>query len=209
MRIKRCLLLCLLPALMLFSESGKVISIADGDTCTVLTSSREQIKIRLAGIDTPEKSQAYGTKAKQALSSKIYNKTVRIAGQSKDRYGRVIADIYVGKRWVNLEMVKEGWAWHYKRYSKDSQLAAAETQAKKLKKGLWKDSDPTPPWDYRRGGSSSGSKSSVKKAAAVTGYWLNTSSNKRHNSNCRNYHNTKRGRPCGPYEGSACGLCGG
>ena len=192
-------------ALSVLGYPAKVISIADGDTCTVLTANNEQVKIRLAGIDTPERSQAYGAKAKKALSDKIFGKTIEVKAQNKDRYGRTIADLYVGSRWINLELVAEGWAWHYKHYSKDKKLAEAEIRARSSKKGLWRDKSPTPPWEYRRGGS----KSKSQSQPAITGYWLNTSSDKRHNSNCRNYKNTKRGRPCSVNEGSACGLCGG
>ncbi len=128
----------------------------------------------------------------------------------KDRYGRTLGDIYLGERWINLEMVSEGYAWHYKAYSKDKKLAAAEVVARKGKKGLWADSDPVPPWEYRKAGSkSTSSKSDTSKPKAVTGYWLNTSSGTRHNSNCRYYENTKRGKPCGKAEGRPCGTCGG
>ena len=189
---------------------GKVISIADGDTVTVLTTDKQQIKIRLSGIDTPERSQAYGTKAKQALSSKIFGKTVNVKDHGKDRYGRTIGDIYLGNRWINLEMVEEGFAWHYKQYSKNQKLAQAEVNARRALKGLWVDSSPIPPWEYRRGAKSGSSKASGKSQdKAITGYWLNTSSGSRHNSNCRYYENTSKGRPCGEKEGKPCGICGG
>ena len=200
-----------LCALSAFGFQAKVVSIADGDTCTVLTAQNKQIKIRLAGIDTPEKSQAFGTKAKQALSSKIFGKTIEVKAQTKDRYGRTVADLYIGKRWINLELVAEGYAWHYKQYSKDKRLAQAEVKARSSRKGLWSDKNPTPPWEYRKGGArgSTGQGQSKVQALPITGYWLNTSSNKRHNSNCRNYRNTKRGKNCSKNAGSPCGICGG
>lgn len=91
-------------------------------------------------------------------------------------------------------------------YSKDKRLADAEVDARKAKRGLWADSDPVLPWEYR----SSGKKASgASDRANITGYWLNTSSGVRHNSNCRNYENTKRGKLCGKTDGRPCGICGG
>ena len=203
-----CLLL--LTSLSSIAFKGKVVSIADGDTITVLTPNNQQVKIRLSGIDTPEKSQAFGTTAKQTLSSKIFGKTIEVKDHGQDRYGRTIGDIYLGKRWINLEMVKEGYAWHYKQYSKDQKLAEAELEARRALKGLWVDSSPIPPWKYRKGTKSASSKASGKsKDKAITGYWLNTSSGSRHNSNCRYYENTSKGRSCGKKEGKPCGICGG
>jgi endonuclease YncB( thermonuclease family) len=199
-----------------YGLTGKVISIADGDTLTVLTANKQQIKVRLSGIDTPEKAQAYGTKAKQALSTKVYGKVVEVKDHGKDRYGRTIGDIYLGKRWINLEMVQEGWAWHYKAYSKDERIAQAEQKARTARKGLWAEANPTPPWDFRSaqrsGSSSAGSSSGASEKQiddATMSYWLNTSSNVRHNSGCRYYKNTKKGRACRKDEGKACGICGG
>ena len=150
--MKQAILILTLCALSAFGYPAKVISIIDGDTVHVLTADKQQIKIRLAGIDTPERSQAYGTNAKQALSEKIFGKTVEVKAQTKDRYGRTVADLYLGERWINLELVAEGWAWHYKYYSKDKRLADAEVKARKARAGLWSDGNAVPPWDYRRGG---------------------------------------------------------
>lgn len=200
------LFICLLLFVNSFAHglTGKVVSIADGDTLTVLTADKQQVKVRLSGIDTPENNQAYGTKAKQALSSKVFGKTVRVQDNGQDRYKRTLGDIFLGDRWINLELVEEGYAWHYKAYSKDKRLAQAEVQARQAKRGLWADSNPVPPWEFRRGGKKAGSNDK-----AVIGYWLNTSSGVRHNSNCRNYENTKRGRACGKDDGRAGGCCGG
>ena len=126
--------LCASPEALAFL--GKVIAVADGDTVTVLTQDNQKVKIRLAGIDTPERSQAFGQKAKQAISSKIFGKTIEIKEETIDRYGRTVANLYLGSRWINLEMVEDGFAWHYKKYSKDRKLASAEVEAKQLRKGL-------------------------------------------------------------------------
>ena len=130
--------------------TGKVTRVIDGDTIVVLDAAKTEHKIRLAGIDTPEKAQAYGSKAKQALSEQIFGKTVTVTYSGKDRYGRIIGDVYWGKHWINLEMVAAGWAWHYKQYSDDERLADAETVARKRHHGLWRDKEPVPPPLYCR-----------------------------------------------------------
>ncbi|MDH5727952.1 MAG: thermonuclease family protein [Gammaproteobacteria bacterium] len=156
--IKRTLLMfvCLLQLLATNTHAalltGKVVGISDGDTITILTSEKEQIKIRLAEIDTPEKKQPYGQKAKQALSDKIYNQNVSVKVQTKDRYGRVIGHIYLGQRWINEEMIKDGNAWVYRQYSKSKHLLSLEQQAKAAKRGLWAlpESQRQPPWEWRK-----------------------------------------------------------
>ena len=129
---------------------GKVVSIADGDTVTVLDAEKVQHKIRLHGIDAPEKSQAFGTKSKERLSEKIGEKEVVVKWKEKDRYGRVLGEIYLGDRHINLEMVQDGLAWHYKQYSKSKELAQAEVEARNAKTGLWADKSPVPPWEFRK-----------------------------------------------------------
>jgi endonuclease YncB( thermonuclease family) len=188
-----------------FAESfvGKVIKATDGDTITVLRNdgaNKISVKVRLAGIDTPERSQDYGSKAKSALSSKVFGKTVTIRYSEKDRYGRTIGDVYLGDAWINLQMVSEGFAWHYKHYSKDKQLAAAETNARASRKGLWADpKSPVPPWEFRRGKRTSKAKAKAPESGGLR--WLNTSSGSRHNQGCTYFKNTKRGRMCGPNGG--------
>lgn len=129
---------------------GKVVSITDGDTITVLDADKVQHKIRLQGIDAPEKKQAFGTKSKDALSEKIGEREVLIAWKDKDRYERVLGEVYLGKRHINTEMVREGWAWHYKQYSKSTELAEAEDSAREKRLGLWADKEPIPPWEFRK-----------------------------------------------------------
>jgi endonuclease YncB( thermonuclease family) len=129
---------------------GKVVSIADGDTITVLDADKVQHKIRLEGIDAPEKGQAFGTKSKEKMSELVGEKEVVVKWSKKDRYERILGDVYLGDRHINLEMVREGMAWHYKQYSKSKELAEAEDEARKAKKGLWADKSPEPPWEYRK-----------------------------------------------------------
>jgi endonuclease YncB( thermonuclease family) len=116
-----------LPADPPHSFDGKVVKIADGDTITVLLD-KTQHKIRLEGIDAPEKGQAYGTKARQALADKVFGETVRVDWKKRDRYGRIIGRVYLGNRDIALEMVKDGFAWHYKRYSKEAAFANAQKE---------------------------------------------------------------------------------
>ena len=129
--------------------TGRVVGVADGDTATIL-SGRTRYKVRLAEIDAPEKRQAFGMAAKKALSAKIFGQTVRVVWTVRDRYGRTVGTIYLGERWINREMVAEGWAWHYRAYSKSQNLADAERAARVKRLGLWADDHPTPPWEFRR-----------------------------------------------------------
>lgn len=133
--------------------SAKVIKILDGDTMEVLLN-KTPIKIRLEHIDCPEKrgSQPFGNTAKQALSDLCFNKEINFDFNSKsDKYGRKIAVIYLKNGLnINKEMIKLGMAWHFKKYSKDQTYAQLEKEARSKKIGLWKDPNPTPPWEWRK-----------------------------------------------------------
>jgi endonuclease YncB( thermonuclease family) len=129
--------------------NGKVVAVADGDTITVLDAQHRQHKVRIDGIDSPESGQAFGNNAKQSLSQKIFGKTVRVTWESQDRYGRILGDVYLGERDIGREMVKEGFAWHFKKYNSESELAKAEAEARRSKAGLWRDKDPIAPWSFR------------------------------------------------------------
>ena len=115
-----------------FEFAGKVVGVADGDTITVLYGKKEY-KIRFQHIDCPESSQAFGSKAKQTLSAKVYGKIVSVKWTEKDRYERILGDVYIGKRGINAEMVNEGLAWHCKFFSKDASIAAIEAKARAAK----------------------------------------------------------------------------
>ena len=162
MTILHCTRIWLIVAALLVAHSsvadtltGRVVRIADGDTVTVLDTSNKQFKIRLMGIDAPEKKQAFGSKSKQALSALVFNKQVSVEYSKKDRYGRTLGKIFVDGVDANLEQVKTGMAWHYKKYQNEQSVedrslyAQAEEQARAAKSGLWADTTPTPPWDWR------------------------------------------------------------
>ncbi len=128
---------------------GTCISVHDGDTLRVKTAS-ETLKIRLQGVDTPEISQTDGQAARQFAYDLTNEKAVTVYSFGKDRYGRTLGIVECEGKNLNLELVKAGWAWHYKYYSDDPELAAAETAARKAGLGIWKNENPQAPWDYRK-----------------------------------------------------------
>jgi endonuclease YncB( thermonuclease family) len=132
--------------------TAKVVGIKDGDTVVVLDSLNNQITLRLAEVDCPEKSQPFGTKAKQFTSDQIYLKTIKYVVTDTDRYGRSIAMIYydVDNKYLSAEIIKAGMGWHYKRYSTSKELAQFEDNAKKNKIGLWIDNNPIEPSEWRK-----------------------------------------------------------
>jgi len=136
--------------------TGRVVGISDGDTLTLLDESRKQHKIRLAGIDSPEKGQPFGDYCKKSLSDLAYDRTVTIESNKRDHYGRVIGKVLVDGQDVNLEQVRRGCGWHYKKYQNEQPLEdrlsynAAQDSARAAKVGLWADKDPVPPWDWRK-----------------------------------------------------------
>jgi micrococcal nuclease len=209
------LIVALLTTLIAVSSAddfeGKVIGIADGDTVTVLRE-REPVKVRLDGIDAPEKRQSFGTKSKDALAGLVFGKAVTVQSKGTDRYGRTLGVISVNGVNVNQQMVAGGWAWHYKQYSSDQTLSQLELRAKAAQSGLWADANSLPPWEFRSRqpiGSTSAESPSPSTSTGVGGYWLNTASSVRHNTQCQHYRNTSRGRACTASEGKACGICGG
>lgn len=149
------ILFVLLSINSIFSQStfvAKVIGVKDGDTVVVLDSLNNQTTLRLAEVDCPEKSQPFGTKAKQFTSDQIYLKTIKYVVTDTDRYGRSIAKIYYDEdnKYLSAEIIKAGMGWHYKRYSTSKELALFEDNAKKNKIGLWIDNNPIEPWEWRK-----------------------------------------------------------
>lgn len=143
-------LVLLSTSLVAETITGKVISVADGDTITILVDKIKH-RIRLAEIDAPElKGQPYGKASKAHLSALVHNKLVLVEYTKKDRYGRLIGTVTSQKVNVNEAMVKAGLAWHYKFYSKSKILSTMEKKAKADKAGLWKQNKPVAPWTFRR-----------------------------------------------------------
>lgn len=214
--------------------TGKVIGVTDGDTLTLLVD-KIKYKIRLEGIDAPENGQSFSAKARHALTTKVFEKQVRVEVTGQDKYGRTLGWVYLDDVNVNEWLVSHGWAWQFKEYNQDERLATMEAEAREAKAGLWAEENALPPWEYRArqklpapvagpakpkipettklptpsASPAPAPKVDTPKPAATAKFWLNTKSNVRHNPRCQYYNNTKAGRFCGPNEGSACGKCGG
>lgn len=149
MKIIRIIFLVLFPIFCNAQLVGKVVSIADGDTFTMLVNS-QQIRIRLHGIDCPEKGQDFGNVAREFLSGYVFSKVVTVQEMATDRYGRTIGLVTIDGVNVNEKLLEAGLAWHYRQYDKNPDWAKLEAKAKKEKKGLWIQLNPIPPWDFRR-----------------------------------------------------------
>lgn len=155
-RVIGCLGVAIIVALgnsaMAATLAGRVVSVADGDTVTVLEATNQQFKIRLAGIDAPEKRQAFGQRSKQSLSGMVMGRDVRLEYEGRDRYGRIVGKILVDGRGACLAQVRSGMAWHYKKYQADQSpadrvaYAAEEDGARSRREGLWSDPYAEPPW---------------------------------------------------------------
>ena len=143
--------LSLASSLLAADFTAKAIGVSDGDTITVLYQGYPQ-KIRLEGIDCPEKAQAFGQRAKQFTSDLAFGRVVTIRGlEKRDRYDRILGEVILPDgRSLNHELLRAGFAWWYRKYSHDLQLGRMESEARRAKHGLWVDRDPIPPWDWRR-----------------------------------------------------------
>ena len=134
------------------THTGQVIAITDGDTIKILTHAKQQIKVRLADIDTPERGQPYGRKARQVLGDKIHRRQVEVEEVTTDRYQRLVGRIFLDGRNINAEMVEDGAAWVYRKYSDDPHLLELERQAREQGRGLWalQPDQRLPPWEWRK-----------------------------------------------------------
>lgn len=149
---------------------GRVVGLADGDTLTLLTAERRQVRVRLGEIDTPESRQPYGTRAQQILSGLVFGKDVRIVVHDTDRYGRTVGRVYAGPLDVNAEMVRQGAAWVYRQYSRDPELLRIEAEAKASRRGLWAlpEAERTPPWEWRAARREGGTGQNVEASPTPT-----------------------------------------
>lgn len=130
--------------------TGKVIGVADNDTINVLTDQNRVIRVRFNGIDTRERGQPFANNAKQFVSDAVFGKPVTKVDHGADRYDRTLGDFIHNEKNLNLDIVTAGLAWHYKKYSGDEQLAAANRRARAIGKGLWSDPRQVAPWDLRK-----------------------------------------------------------
>jgi micrococcal nuclease len=138
-------------ALAVTEYQGKVIRVMDGDTIEVLHNTRPE-RIRLSGIDCPEKGQGFGNRAKQSASQLAFGKEVTLQTHGHDKYGRTLAEVLLPDGMnLNQELVKQGWCWWYRKYApRDRVLEGLERDAREAKKGLWADPQIVPPWEWRR-----------------------------------------------------------
>jgi len=136
--------------------TGRVVRVTDGDTIVVLGPGNAQHKVRLQGIDAPERGQAYGTKSKEHLSDSVAGKFVVVEYSKRDRYERILGKVLLGGEDMNLEQIEAGLAWHYKKYQNEQttvdrvKYSDAEREARMERHGLWHDANPVPPWEYRQ-----------------------------------------------------------
>lgn len=126
------------------------MAVADRDTLTLHGDGNAQARIRLHGIDAPERGQPFSQRAKQELSDLVFGKIVEIEDLGQDRYGRTIGRVFVGEIDVGQRLVEQGLAWHYTRYDDSAALSQAEEKARKAKRGLWQEREPVPPGEWRK-----------------------------------------------------------
>lgn len=195
-RLKFLILVLLLicsPCLC-WAWQGKVVGVSDGDTITVMHEGKGE-KVRLYGVDCPEKHQDFGQKAKQFTSDLVFGKTVDVKPMDTDRYGRTVGIVSYDGVSLNAELIRSGHAWVYRQYCREPRCKEwefIEAKAKDEKNGLWSIPNPIPPWDFRHNGRSGQSEGQLQRRAEnqpQTGiiYHGNTSSKVFHGPECRHY----------------------
>ncbi len=139
----------LAPILAYAEFVGKVVGVIDGDSLRVMHDGTAE-QIRLLGVDCPERRQPFGTRAKEYTEELAFGQDVTVHGDKRDRYGRRLAEVILSDgRSLNQELIKAGWAWWFRKYSKDLRLAELERHARDAKRGLWAEARPVPPWEWR------------------------------------------------------------
>jgi len=194
-RFSFALLTVTLSTTLCWAWQGKVVGISDGDTIKVLHNGKEE-KIRLYGIDTPEKGQDFGRKAKKFTSDAVFGKTVNVKPVDTDRYGRTVGIvIYAGGTMnLNAELIRAGYAWVYDQYCKRPECKVwdfIEAKARDEKNGLWTMSNPVPPWEFRKNGNSNHVSAVVSEPTSEQTsvvYHGNVSSHVYHAPGCQHYN---------------------
>ncbi|HEY4698486.1 MAG TPA: thermonuclease family protein [Gallionella sp.] len=144
------LLACTAVAAYAGQFTGKVIAVFDGDTVLVARSNGPPVKVRLAEIDAPEKAQQGGMASRKSLSELVLHKQVSVNSQATDSYGRLVAHLAVDDKSVNEEQIRHGMAWEYSNYHSNKTYIALQSEAQQARRGLWAQSNPTPPWEWRK-----------------------------------------------------------
>lgn len=180
-------LLLLLCAQALGATEGRCLRVSDGDTITIAAEGRKE-KVRLIGIDAPELRQEGGPEARQYLAKRILNRRVKVEGETRDRYGRLLGTVYLGEENINLSLVREGHAWDYRAYSAGPAYTRAERAARAARRGLWAQQNAVAPWNYRKAERSARRPATPapRPEAATALYWV-SNSGKTHNRSCRHF----------------------
>ena len=187
------LIFCLLITVQASAFDGRIVKVTDGDTVDVLDTSNKLTKVRLYGIDAPEKKQDFGQKSKQFVLDIVAGKTVSVEAIDTDRYGRTVGVVHIGNTVLNAEILKSGLAWYYEKYCKSSfcgEWQQIESQARSSKIGLWSIPNPQAPWDFRHGKKESGvtDNDNIKQdSVSVGNFHGNVSSKKFHKQGCKHY----------------------
>lgn len=173
--------------------TGTVVSVADGDTITILSNNNQETKIRLYGIDTPEKAQPFGQKAKNFTASLTAGKQATVKVYDTDRYGRSVGVVFINSTNINEAILDNGLAWQYRKYCKASfcnDWLKKEEYARSFVFGLWAERNPTPPWEWRKSNRGKSAKSSyvVPTATASGNYHGNRRSHVFHGPSCQHYN---------------------
>ena len=160
-----CITLLLATSAANADVRGRVVSVHDGDTLTVLIDHR-QVRVRLTDIDAPERGQPFGTRSRESLSDLCFGKTAALDVRGQDRYQRTLAQVTCAGTDANAEQVRRGYAWTFVRYARPgSPLLALENEARAAHRGLWQDPAPVPPWDWRRNGRQSARSSGARSGS--------------------------------------------
>lgn len=131
--------------------NGRIVRVLDGDTVEILGEGNQLTRVRLAGIDAPEKNQPFGQRSRQELSSMVAQRIVNVTGEDEDRYGRLLGTVWLGTKDVNAEQIRKGLAWAYRYHGKPVRVdyATLEDEARRQASGLWSVPGQTEPWRWR------------------------------------------------------------